>query len=63
MTTYTLKYSIRDIDQINLIRTLKEANKADHEMSRTSADLEKWIKFFETKFEAHMVSTNNFGLE
>ena len=62
MTTYNLKYSIRDIDQINLIRTLKEANKADHELSRTSTDLEKWIKFFETKFESQMASTNNFGL-
>lgn len=61
MTTYNLKYSIRDIDQMNLIRTLREANKADHELPKTSADLEKWIKFFETKFEAQMASTNNFG--
>ena len=61
MTTYNLKYSIRDIDKMNLIRTLREANKADHELPKTSADLEKWIKFFETKFEAQMASTNNFG--
>ena len=61
MTTYTLKYSIRDIDQRNLIRTLREASKADHELPETSADLEKWIKFFETKFEAQMASTNDFG--
>jgi hypothetical protein len=46
---------------MNLIRTLREANKADHELPKTSADLEKWIKFFETKFEAQMASTNNFG--
>ena len=61
MTTYNLKYSIRHIDQINLIRTLREANKADHELPKTSADLEKWIEFFETKFEAQMASTNDFG--
>ena len=61
MTTYNLKYSIRDIDQMNLIRTLREANKADHELPKTSADLEKWVKFFETKYEAQMASTNDFG--
>ena len=61
MTTYNLKYSISDIDQIRLLRTLREANKADHELPKTSADLEKWIKFFETKFEAQMASTNDFG--
>lgn len=61
MTTYNLKYSIRDIDQMNLIRTLREANKADHELPKTSADLEKWVEFFETKYEAQMASTNDFG--
>ena len=61
MTTYNLKYSIRDIDQMNLIRTLREANKADHELTKTSADLEKWVKFFETKYEAQMASTNTFS--
>ena len=61
MTTYNLKYSISDIDQIRLLRTLREANKADHELPKTSADLEKWIKFFETKFEAQMASTNTFS--
>ena len=61
MTTYNLKYSIRDIDQMNLIRTLREANKADHELPKTSADLEKWVEFFETKYEAQTASTNDFG--
>ena len=61
MTTYNLKYSIRDIDQMNSIRTLREANKADHELPKTSADLEKWVEFFETKYEAQMASTNDFG--
>jgi len=61
VTTYNLKYSIRDIDQMNLIRTLREANKADHELTKTSADLEKWVKFFETKYEAQMASTNTFS--
>ena len=61
MTTYNLKYSISDIDQIRLLRTLREANKADHELPKTSADLEKWITFFETKFEAQMASTNTIS--
>ena len=46
---------------MNLIQTLREANKADHELPKTSADLEKWVEFFETKYEAQTASTNDFG--
>jgi hypothetical protein len=33
VTTYNLKYSISDIDQIILLRTLREANKANGEIT------------------------------
>ena len=61
MTSYYLEYSLAENEQEDLIRTLREAAKANHEAHWTKSSLEKWAKFIGSDFKAHLASYHDFG--
>lgn len=61
MTSYYLEYSLTENEQEDLIRTLREAAKANHEANWTKLSLEKWARFISTDFKANLASYHDLG--